>query len=90
LWRVVIASWSRWWEKRHYELKVRPVGDSKVIFFLASEGARPYTTSNKTNLTRAFIDPTAMYSQAQCAHAQAELIQLLDYKLKISSPTQDL
>jgi hypothetical protein len=25
-WRVVIASWSRWWEKRHYELKVRPVG----------------------------------------------------------------
>jgi hypothetical protein len=32
-WRVVIASWSRWWEKRHYELKVRPVGDCKVIFF---------------------------------------------------------
>jgi hypothetical protein len=33
-WRVVIASWSRWWEKRHYELKVRPVGDCKVISFL--------------------------------------------------------
>jgi hypothetical protein len=31
-WRVVIASWSRWWEKYHYELKVRPVGDYKVIF----------------------------------------------------------
>jgi hypothetical protein len=27
-WRVVIASW----EKRHYELKVRLVGDCKVIF----------------------------------------------------------
>jgi hypothetical protein len=34
LWRVVIASWSRWWEKRHYELKVRPVGDCTVIFSL--------------------------------------------------------
>jgi hypothetical protein len=33
-WRVVIASWPRWWEKRHYELKVRPVGDFKVIFLL--------------------------------------------------------
>jgi hypothetical protein len=31
-WRVFIASWSRWWEKRHYELKVRPVGDCKLIF----------------------------------------------------------
>jgi hypothetical protein len=25
--RVVIGSWSRLWEKRHYELKVGPVGD---------------------------------------------------------------
>jgi hypothetical protein len=33
-WRVVIASWSRWWEKRHYELNIRPAGDCKVIFFL--------------------------------------------------------
>jgi hypothetical protein len=33
-WRIVNASWSRWWEKRHYKLKVRPVGDCKVIFFL--------------------------------------------------------
>jgi hypothetical protein len=32
-WRIVIASWSRWWEKRHYELKFRPVGDCRVIFF---------------------------------------------------------
>jgi hypothetical protein len=30
-WRVVIASRSRWWEKRHYELKVRPVGELKPI-----------------------------------------------------------
>jgi hypothetical protein len=29
-WQVVIASWSRWWEKRHYKLKVLSVGD----FFL--------------------------------------------------------
>jgi hypothetical protein len=29
-WLVVIASWSRLWEKRHYELKVRSLGD----FFL--------------------------------------------------------
>jgi hypothetical protein len=46
-WRVVIASWSRWWEKRRYELKVRPVGDCKVIFSwsnrsrVASAGERP-------------------------------------------------
>jgi hypothetical protein len=33
-WWVVIASLSRWWDKCHYELKVRPVGDCKVIFFL--------------------------------------------------------
>jgi hypothetical protein len=36
-WRVVIASWSRWWERRHYELKVRPVGD---IFFLIESQSR--------------------------------------------------
>jgi hypothetical protein len=35
-WRVVIASWSRWWEKRHYELKVRPVG----YFFLIESQSR--------------------------------------------------
>jgi hypothetical protein len=29
---VVIASWSRCWEKRHYEQNVRPVGDCKVTF----------------------------------------------------------
>jgi hypothetical protein len=39
-WRVVIASWSRWWEKRHYELKVRPVGDCKVISFLIESQSR--------------------------------------------------
>jgi hypothetical protein len=39
-WRVVITSWSRWWEKRHYELKVRPVGDCKVIFFIKSQSRR--------------------------------------------------
>jgi hypothetical protein len=33
-WQVVIASWWRWWKKHHYELKVRPVGDCKVFFFL--------------------------------------------------------
>jgi hypothetical protein len=33
-WRVVIALWSCWWENRHYELKVRPIDDCKVIFFL--------------------------------------------------------
>jgi hypothetical protein len=33
-WQVVITSWPCWWEKRHYELKVWPVGDCKVIFFL--------------------------------------------------------
>jgi hypothetical protein len=47
--RVVIASWSRWWEKRHYELKVRPVGYCKVIYSwsnssrVASVEDRPYT-----------------------------------------------
>jgi hypothetical protein len=47
-WRVVIASWLCWWEKRHYELKVRPVGDCKVIFSwsncsrVASVGERPW------------------------------------------------
>jgi hypothetical protein len=39
-WRVVIASWSRWWEKRHNELEVRPVGDCKVIFFSLSNRNR--------------------------------------------------
>jgi hypothetical protein len=39
-WRVVIASWSRWWEKRHYELKVWPVGDCKAIFFLIESQSR--------------------------------------------------
>jgi hypothetical protein len=37
---IVIASWSRWWEKRHYELKVRPVGDCKMIFFLIESQSR--------------------------------------------------
>jgi hypothetical protein len=32
--RVVIASWARWWDKRHYELKVWPESDCKVILFL--------------------------------------------------------
>jgi hypothetical protein len=47
-WRVVIASWSRWWEKRHYELKVPLVGDYKVVFSwssrsrVASVWERPY------------------------------------------------
>jgi hypothetical protein len=40
-WRVVIASWSRWWEKRHYELKVGPAGDRKVIFFYRIAVASP-------------------------------------------------
>jgi hypothetical protein len=39
-WRVVIASWSRWWEKRHYELMVRPVGDCKLIFCSWSNRSR--------------------------------------------------
>jgi hypothetical protein len=42
--RIVVA---RWWEKRHYEVNVRPVGDCKVIFSwsnrsrVASVGERP-------------------------------------------------
>jgi hypothetical protein len=39
-WRVVIASLSHWWEKRHYELKVRPVGDCKVTFSLIESQSR--------------------------------------------------
>jgi hypothetical protein len=39
-WRVVIASWSRWWEKRHYELKGQLVGDCKVIFFFIKSQSR--------------------------------------------------
>jgi hypothetical protein len=46
-WWVVFASWSRWWEKRHYKLKVRSVADCKVIFSwsnrsrVVSVGERP-------------------------------------------------
>jgi hypothetical protein len=39
-WRVVIASWSHWWEKRHCKLKVRTVGDYKVIFSLIESQSR--------------------------------------------------
>jgi hypothetical protein len=39
-WRVVIASWSRWWDKCHYELKVWLVADCKVFFFSWSNRSR--------------------------------------------------
>jgi hypothetical protein len=58
-WRVIIASWSRWWEKRHYELKVRTVTDCKVIFFswsnrsfVASVGDRPNRVVIASHLAR--------------------------------------
>jgi hypothetical protein len=50
--RVVIASWSRWWEKRLNELKVRPVGDCKVIFFLIESQSR--RLSGRTAYNNAF------------------------------------
>lgn len=28
-----VESWSRWWEKRHYEMKVRQAGDCRVFLF---------------------------------------------------------
>jgi hypothetical protein len=39
-WWVIIASRLRWWEKCHYKLKVRPVGDCKAAFFLIESQLR--------------------------------------------------
>jgi hypothetical protein len=66
-WRVVIASWSRWWEKLQYELKVRPVGDCKVIFFLIESQSR--RLSGRPDLTRV----------TQCCKATLEIIRLNEH-----------
>jgi hypothetical protein len=64
--RVVIASWLRWWKKRHYELNVRPVGDCKVMFFswsnrsrVASVGERPNTCIIALFFTQIYKFPAA-------------------------------